>query len=98
MNEQLYDDEIAPALLALARKCEAAGMTFVARVEWEKGEGGSTVVGDVENSGPAQLMTALAARCNGNFDALAFGLIKRLDVSASIFLHGHNQHKAESKP
>ena len=94
MSEKLYDYEIAPALADLAKKCEAAGMSFVASVEWTKGETGSTVLGVGDASGVAQVMTALAARSNGNIDAVLIGLIKRFDVSQSVFLHTHNKLQA----
>jgi len=96
MSEQFYDEEIAPALLALADKAKEHGMTFVARVEWAPGEGGSTFGGDFSSAGIAQVMTALSARSNGNVDGVLLELIKRFNVSASIFLAAHNQHPEPS--
>ncbi len=87
MSEKDYDEIIAPALLEIAKKAESLGMSFVASVEWEPGESGSTVTGDFSNAGVTQYMTLLAARSNRNIDAVCLGLIKRFpDTSASIFL------------
>ncbi|MHB8286701.1 MAG: hypothetical protein ACYDD1_18765 [Caulobacteraceae bacterium] len=69
-NEQFYDDEIAPALLDLARKCEARGMGLFASVEYNEGDFGSTINKPAQKS-DTLLMAYLAARAHGNIDALA---------------------------
>lgn len=92
-SEQEYDEQIAPELLALAQKAAALGMTFAASVEWAPGETGSTVSGDYSNVGVTQTMTALSARCNRNVDAVLLGLIKRFDVSQSVFLATYNKQE-----
>ena len=43
-NEIIYDDEIAPALLEIAKRCGERGMSFVANVEFSPGDTGSTVL------------------------------------------------------
>jgi hypothetical protein len=40
--ERFYDEEIAPALLEIGRKCEERGMSVVFLVEYEPGEIGET--------------------------------------------------------
>lgn len=92
MSEQYYDDHIAPKLLELAKDAAAHGMTFVASVEWEPGESASTITGDMSKAGCTQYMTALSARSQRNIDGVLVGLIKRFDVSASMFIGQHNQH------
>jgi hypothetical protein len=41
-GEAWYDAEIAPALAALAKRCEERGMSFVAAVEYQPGDHAST--------------------------------------------------------
>lgn len=91
MSEEAYDEQIAPMLLEIAKKSEELGMTFVASVEWETGETGSTAVGDFSKAGPAQFMTLCAARSNGNFDAVGLAMLKKYDCSASMFLERVNK-------
>ena len=42
MNEEIYDKEIAPLLKQLAERCQAAGLSFLAVCEYEKGNVGIT--------------------------------------------------------
>lgn len=49
-KEKLYDDEIAPVLLQLARLAQDNGLSFVAGVEWEPGEIGETTALEAEVS------------------------------------------------
>lgn len=93
-TEQEYDDIIAPMLLEVAKKCDELGMSLVARVEWGPGEAGITQIGKMESV--AQVFTQLAAHSRGNVDAALLGLIKRFDVSASVFLYKHNRLNASS--
>jgi hypothetical protein len=64
MSEVLYDAEIAPALLALAEKCKAAGMPFLAVVEYEPGSRGRTAAGIGENDLDMQIINIAAQRPN----------------------------------
>ncbi len=92
-REALYDAEIAPMLLALAQKCEAAGMSFVAHVEWGPQSAGSTVKLQ-DAAGPGSRLAAFAARCNGNADNLF------MMVMSDAAKHGHNSiyvHMLEQK-
>ncbi len=74
-TEHEYDEQIAPLLLAVARKCDELGMTLVAKAEWAPGEGGVTFTG-VDRMGCEQQLTRYAAFARGNFDALARKLKK----------------------
>ena len=88
-NEQQYDEDIAPMLSEVARMCQARGMAFVARVEFDGNDGakgcGVTQIGN-DDATIAQRLTQIAAHCGGNFDALGIEMKKRLDCSASILL------------
>lgn len=83
MTESIYDAEIAPALAALAAKCQEHNMPFLAIVEYEP-----TRIGRTEYSGtsPGMEMQIIqfAARCYGNVDSLIIAL-KRYGME-----HGHN--------
>jgi len=91
VTEQDYDEIIAPMLLEVAKKVNELNGNIVARVEWEPGEGGITLDGDMKNAGIAQYMTFLAAMSKGNIDSMLINLIKEKDVSQSVFLHTHNR-------
>ena len=41
MSEKWYDEEVAPVLLDLSRKCEARGISMIAVVEYEPRQTGS---------------------------------------------------------
>lgn len=82
-REQLYDSEIAPVLLDLARKCQTNGLSFVAMVEWDPGETGRTAA-LVEGSGFGIRMAETAMRALGNVDSLIFALMQYGKE------HGHN--------
>jgi hypothetical protein len=69
-------------------------MSLIARVEWGPGEAGITRIGDPKSS-CAQFMTWQAAHSKGNVDAMLLGVVREYDVSASLFLHRHNQVDAE---
>lgn len=49
-KEKLYDDEIAPVLLQLAKLAQDNGLSFVAGVEWEPGEVGKTAALEADAS------------------------------------------------
>lgn len=68
-SEEFYDREIAPALMAIAQKCEDHGISLVAKVEWEPGESGTTAAVRADASFALQL-AHWAAASHGNVDAL----------------------------
>jgi hypothetical protein len=85
VREVLYDTEIAPVLLELARKCEAAGISMVAEVEWTPGETGTTMTVHAD-AGIGIRMVAWAARAKGNADMLINAMLKH-GSGNSMFLH-----------
>jgi hypothetical protein len=89
MTEQEYDDLIAPKLAEIAGMVKDMGGSLVCRVEWEPGESGITQIGPMTSAG--QWMTQHAAHAHGNIDAMLINLIKRHDVSQSMFLHTYNK-------
>jgi hypothetical protein len=82
-NEEIYDSEIAPVLLALGKRCEEVGISFVAHVEWEPGKNGRTETLQVEASF-SQRLVHWAARCGGNIDSLIWAIKKHAKT------HGHS--------
>lgn len=101
-REAFYDAEIAPALRALAMRCHANGLSFLAVVEWAPGETGRTY----SQSPPAGLgirWADAAARANGNADSLIFALMKEAQENGhssmclkmlGVPLEGGNQQQA----
>jgi hypothetical protein len=74
--ERIYDEEIAPALLDVAQKCEAHGFALVAHAEWWPGETGITNI--VPDGSSAQMrMTQLAAHAHGNLDGFFIAIKKQ---------------------
>lgn len=65
MSEAEYDAEIAPLLLAAAKRCEELGYPMVAVVEYEPGERGETRVLP-ESAGLPMLMLAMVAHHGTN--------------------------------
>jgi hypothetical protein len=82
-REALYDSEIAPVLMELARKCEGNGLSFLAMVEWSPGENGRTVSVRA-GAGIALKMALWAMQAQGNADALIMAM--QQDGRE----HGHN--------
>lgn len=76
-NEQFYDAEIAPLLLKAGKLAEERGLSLVATVEYAPGEFGTTATLTHDHS-HAMAINLMAARSRGNFDALAFGLARRV--------------------
>jgi hypothetical protein len=70
-TEKIYDEEIAPQLLAIAERCRKLGFSIIVRVEFnsEKAHHGRTEVLQ-QNATIAQKIAHWAARCNANVDAL----------------------------
>ena len=89
-NEEWYDAEIAPSLLALADKCRGRGMSMVATVEFAPGKRGSTMSLQ-ERAGLAMQMLRLCMNAGENVDGYLISLSKfckanRIDTGDSIFL------------
>lgn len=75
--EQWYDTEIAPALMAIARKCEAAGVAMVATVEYGPGHRSSTFV-TPPSAGLAMHMLRICASSGNNVDSYIITLLRYL--------------------
>lgn len=98
-KEAIYDEEIAPQLLALAKRCEELGISFVASVEYAQGERGRTEA-HMPDCGFAQQLVHWAARCHGNVDALFMAVDKhgRKHGHRSIYLKlAGNDNVADDK-
>lgn len=74
-NEAWYDAEIAPALAALAKRCNERGMAFVAVVEYAPGDRAGTYF-MTEDAGLEMSMLSLCARTAPNVDAYLMNLIR----------------------
>jgi hypothetical protein len=90
-NEKFYDDEIAPALLALSEKAKARGMSIVATVEYDPGERGTTRMLQ-PTCGLAMTMISHCAKMGENIDGYVMGLMrycgeKGIDTSASMVIN-----------
>lgn len=88
-GEKFYDKEIAPALMALAKKCEAEGLSFFAAVNFgPEGEIGRTV--SLREGSPFMLrMLDALARCwceGGTVNVDAF----LIALSRHAREHGHS--------
>jgi len=93
--EAIYDTEIAPALLAVVRRCKELGFHVVAHVEWFPGETGITQY--VPDGASVQMrMTQFAANAHGNFDSLGMAMLKTFNCDASIFLHRYASGPSET--
>lgn len=92
--EEIYDAEIAPALLKAAQRCQELGFPIIVSVEWERAEAsrGRTefcpaLDGDKRPSA-AQLLVHYAARCNGNIDSMLMAVLRDAEKygHSSIYL------------
>ena len=83
MSEQFYDEEIAPVLAELAKKCEKRKIPFLAQVEYEPGKTGRTEFLP-QSAGFGQRLATWAARCNGNVDRLY------ITIASHGEEHGHS--------
>jgi hypothetical protein len=89
-REKFYDDEIAPALLDMAKRCAERGMSMVAVVEYEPGTDeddiGSTgeTVSLQPGSGFKMRLIEAAIQAHGNADALIMALMRYATE------HGHS--------
>lgn len=74
-NEQWYDEEIAPILLEISKRCEGRGVSLLAVVEYEHGHRGrtATMAGD---AGLEMRMLDFCARSGTNVDSYTVALIR----------------------
>jgi hypothetical protein len=90
MSEKFYDDEIAPAIQEIARKCKEHGMPFLAAVQFDTGtpnEGvGKTMCGIDDSLGEDMALTYLAMRARGNFDSFAINFARKYRDNSSMIL------------
>jgi hypothetical protein len=89
-NEAWYDAEIAPALAALAIRCQERGMSFIATVEYDHGERAGTYY-LIEDGGLEMQMQYYCAMTVPSVDAYVIKLIrhckrKGIDTSGSLVL------------
>lgn len=66
-HEKFYEDEIAPALLALAQKCEEKGIPFVALCQYADDEVGRTSFVPTHTEAGTR-MANWAGQSKNNFD------------------------------
>jgi hypothetical protein len=90
MSERFYDEEVAPALAAIAEKCLANGMSIVATVEYGPEDRGSTIA-LTPRPGLAMVMLGHCAKMGENIDGYIMGLQRYcrhngIDTSASIVM------------
>lgn len=90
MSEAEYDAEIAPLLMAAAKRCEELGYPMVAVVEYAPNERGETRVLP-EGAGLPMLMLSMVAHHGQNIDGLMINIIRHckkagIDMSASMFM------------
>ena len=81
-REAWYDMEIAPALAALAKRCNDRGMAFIAVVEYQPGDRASTYY-MTGADGTAMHMLHLAAQTVPNVDSYIINL-KRWAAKNSV--------------
>lgn len=74
-NEHWYDTEIAPHLLAVAKACEAKGVSCVFVVEYSPGIRGRTYHLE-KNIGIEMSMISLCVTAELNVDGHTFGLMR----------------------
>lgn len=87
-RERFYDEELAPVLADMAKRCAEKGLSFVALVEWDFGEVGHT--GSLrEGRGPQIENASAAAFAGDNVDALIMHLMRKATEHghSSMFLH-----------
>jgi len=78
MSEQIYDEQIAPKLLELARICNTHGMPFLATVEYAPGDYGTTADMPADRSLPMD-WAYVAARSRGNADTLIMHMMRQAE-------------------
>lgn len=83
MSEAIYDKDVAPELARIAGLSRAAGMHFVAHVEYEPGAGAFTADIGADASFATRLVY-WATKCDGNIDAMMLAVMKHARK------HGHS--------
>ena len=89
-SEAWYDAEIAPALAALAQRCQERGMAFVAAVEYQPGDHAGTYL--VGSDACLQMqMISMCSRSAPNVDGYFLNLArycreKGIDTRGSIVM------------
>ena len=74
MTEQFYDEEIAPVLLELAKKCDEKSISLISAVEFAPNDIGGTY--NIKKPGIEMKVAYLGCRCLGNVDNLIMSLLK----------------------
>jgi hypothetical protein len=74
-TEKFYDDEIAPMLLEVSKRCEAMGISLVAVVEYDHGHRGRTTT-IAETAGLEMQMLNFCAQAGANVDGYIIALIR----------------------
>lgn len=102
MSEQVYDEQIAPRLVEIAELCIAAGMSFLATVEYEPTKRATTrVIGP--DSCLAMVMQSHCANTAPNIDSYIIGLAKYcnregIDLSASYVMQPYAAKPQPDQP
>lgn len=73
MSEAIYDAEIAPQLLAIAKRCEALNIPFIAVTEYEPGKIGRTSSG-IDHLNIPMMVVLLAAQHGNDIDSIMLAL------------------------
>jgi hypothetical protein len=90
-NEQWYDDEIAPAMVALAEQCKNRGVAMIAVVEFEPGGERGMTTTLPGGCGTAMAMLLHCTQMGLNIDGYVMGLLKfckdrGIDYSGSVVM------------
>ena len=72
-DEEFYDTEIVPRLLAVAQLCRGRGFALVAHCQWSPGDSGR-IEQTPHGLWPATRIVQYAARAQGNADTLFMAL------------------------
>lgn len=90
MSEKIYDEEIAPMLMQVGKRCEDLGLSMVAVVEYEYDKRGTTRT-IAEDAGLAMRIVSMAASAGQNVDSLMIGILRYckandIPTDSSMFL------------
>lgn len=102
-REKFYDEEVAPVLMELAKKCLENGLSMLASVEWDPtnpddgGWGKTMALQRVQDRGLPITMQAIAVDAGRNVDSLILGIARHcnrhgIDLSQSMYL-SPDRHK-----
>jgi len=91
LNENIYDTEIAPKLLEIAKICETHEIPFLAVAEWAEGKVGRTEL-QTNNECLVMVMVRHCAKTAPNIDGYVIGLSrwakeKNIDTSGSLIMN-----------